>query len=240
MLLPVVAVLMAGNLTPAAVLLTIAALCAFLAHEPAALLLRRRGMRARDQTGVAATAWLAVLSLLGAGSGVLALSSSEAALLGSVAVPLVLGGAAFGLLPLRRERTTAGEVLAAVALASVAMPVGVAAGLSVGTAVVIVLVWAVGLAIATATVRGILRAAKERRSVLPEAATTAAVLVLAIAALLSTVGEVPVWVAPSLCPLAFASVALGAFRPRPAHVRRVGWLLVGANVATLVIVVSGV
>lgn len=239
-LLPLAAVMMAGEPRITSVLLAVVALAGFLAHEPIALLLGRRGMRARDEHRAASLSWLAVLAVVGSVCAAGALRGADAVLVRAAIAPVGLAAATGGLLLLRRERTTAGEIVAATALASTAIPVGVAAGLSAPTAIAIAAVWSIGAALATATVRGIILAAKQRQSIQPEAATTAAVLVLAVAAALSAVGEVPAWIPPALCPLAFVSVALGAFRPRPSNVRQVGWSLVGANFVTLAIVVSGV
>lgn len=239
-LLPLAAVMLAGEPGIASLLLMMAALAGFLAHEPVALLLGRRGLRARDAHRAAALGWLACLGVVGGACAAAALRGADAVLVRATIAPVALAATTGILLLVRRERTTVGEIVAATALASTAIPVGVAAGLSAPTAIAIAAVWSIGAALATATVRGIILAAKQRQSIQPEAATTAAVLVLAVAAGLSAVGDVPSWIPPALCPLAFVSVALGAFRPRPSNVRQVGWSLVGANIVTLAIVVSGV
>lgn len=239
-LLPLAAVLIAGAPGPAAWWLSVAAVCGFLAHEPLAVVWGRRGERRRVESRSRAMGMLALLAAIGVGSGVAGLTRGGGAVALGVVVCVTLAAASIALLALKLERTTFGEGFAAMTMASVAVPVGIAAGFPVAIAAAIALVWAVGAALATVAVRGILRVAKERGSVQPEVAASAAVLVLAIAAVLSTIPGVPPWIAPALCPLAFVSLTLGAFRPRPAQVRQVGWSLVGANVVTLAIMVVGV
>ncbi len=239
-LLPLAAVLMAGEISGAAALLTMAALCGFLAHEPMSVLLGRRGERKRVELESEATSLLALLVVVGAVSAAVVLWQGDLLLRAAILAPLGLVAWSILLLTFGQERTTAGEIVIATTLASSAIPIGVAAGLSLATSVAIALVWAIGAGLATATVRGIILAAKLTASWQPEAAIGAGVVVLASAAVLSTTGGAPVWLAPALCPLALLSVLLGAFRPRPARVRQVGWSFVAANLVTLGIVVAGV
>ncbi len=239
-LLPLAAVLIAGEIGQAAVLLTVAALCGFFAHEPVSILLGRRGGRRRAELRAAASAWLSVLVLAGGACAAVVVWNADVALRAAVLAPLGLVAWAALVLSTGAERTTVGEIVVGTTLASSAIPIGVAAGLSLATSVAIAAVWAVGAGLATATVRGIILAAKRTASWQPEAAIVASVAVLGLAAGLSTVGGAPIWLAPALCPLAMLSVALGAFRPRPARVRQVGWSFVAANLVTLGIVVAGI
>ena len=238
-LLPLTAVLLAGELSVAAVLLAIAAVATFLAHEPMLVLLGRRGERARKALWRPARAWLAFLVTLAVGFAVAVFSWGDPLLRAAIVAPLGLASWMAILIARGEEKTTHGEIVAAATLASAAVPIGIAAGLAVETVVLIAFVWAIGSALATAAVRGILLAAKRTRSWQPEGAIVAAVLVLAIAASLSASGIGPAWLAPALCPLALLSLALGAFAPRPAHIRRMGWAFVAANLVTLGIVVTG-
>lgn len=240
-LLPLVAVLLAGEATIPAVLLAVAACAAFLAHEPATILLGRRGARRREEAREQAMVWLvALVAVGGVGAGLALWQATDPVLRWAVVAPLGLVALSLALLLVGKERSTAGEIVVACTLASSAVPIGVAAGLSLATSVAIAVVWAVGSALATATVRGIILGAKLTTSWEPEAAIIAAVLVLAAAAGLSTAEGSPVWLAPALCPLAILSVALGTFAPPPARLRQVGWSFVAANLVTLGIVVAGV
>jgi len=163
-LLPLAAVLIAGEIGRAAILLTVAVLCAFLAHEPLSVLLGRRGERARADDGRRALRWIVGLVAAAVAGTAAALVDADPTL--RVAVIAPLGFALWSGLLLRagQERTTSGEIVIATTLASTAIPVGVAAGLSVATSVAVAVVWAVGAALATATVRGIILAAKLTRS----------------------------------------------------------------------------
>lgn len=238
-LLPLCAVLWVGDVTPTAALLAVAAVAAFLAHEPSMILLGLRGERIRQERRGPARAWLAFLVAVALGFAAQVFVSADPLLRAAIVAPLGLVAWATVFVARGEERTTLGEIVAAVTLASSAIPIGIAAGLSATTSIAIACVWAIGSALATATVRGILLSAKLTTSWQPEAAIASAVAVLAGAAFLSSLGVGPSWLPPALCPLALLSVGLGAFSPRPAYVRNVGWAFVAANLMTLGIVVVG-
>jgi hypothetical protein len=57
---PLITALIVAGLSVAGALLTVAVVAAFLAHEPAAVVLDQRGARARRELGGSAIRWLAV------------------------------------------------------------------------------------------------------------------------------------------------------------------------------------
>ena len=97
----------------------------FLGSEPLLVLLGRRG----DQPpGMAGRAWgrLGLLGTLAVGAGTEAWLGTPVASLGSLLPAAILGVGLFGLFLAHRERTPAGEVLAAWAFAASALPMALA------------------------------------------------------------------------------------------------------------------
>src|SRR5262249_18346885 len=120
------------------------------------LLLGQRGPRAaREQRSEATRSlatFLSVAALFGT-IGVILLPSPSR---WTVVVPLI-GVALLGVWILRRrEHTTAGEIVSGVALASLALPVGAAAGAPVSAAATCAAVYAGGFIVATICVRAVI------------------------------------------------------------------------------------
>ena len=68
--MPLLTALAIGRPTVGSLLLTLAVVLAFVAHEPLLVVLGQRGKRAREQDGARALRWLAALGALAAGTGV--------------------------------------------------------------------------------------------------------------------------------------------------------------------------
>jgi hypothetical protein len=153
--IPLATALLAGRPTTSGALFTVAACAAFFAHEPAAILLGVRGTRARRDDGRRARRWLAITSAVAALTGLfgLALASDTTELFAFAA----LGCAALAgfLLYERKERTRAGEIIAAVALAGAAAPVGSACGLPASIVLVCWAVWSAQCVVSTIAVHAL-------------------------------------------------------------------------------------
>lgn len=211
--------------------LALAATTTFLAHEPVLILLGQRGGRVRAELGAAARRRLIALGLVTAGAGLAALIASPVAVLFSL-IPLT-AAAALGWFVLRHEeKTLAGELLAGAAISGVCFPVAIAAGVDPSSAGEAWTAWALGFAAATGAVRLVVSAFKKS----PERAAAATML---IATLVATA----MWffgasVMAAIAPLMVAAWALALVRPHPKQLRRVGWALVAATVASGGLVVA--
>lgn len=239
LLVPGAAGLAIGRPSLAAALVAVAAVLAFVAHEPLLVLLGLRGGRARAEDGGRARRWLAVL---GAGAAVagaagLALAPPVAWLAALVAAALAAVVAA--LVRARREKTIAGETAVAAALASAGGVVALAGGASPAAAASATLAWILSFTAATLGVHAILVRARSRGSRDPGLAHAGGVVLLAVLAvglhLAGLSAALPLAAAPAM---AVALVAcLGRISAR--RLRTVGWVLVGASLLALAILVVG-
>jgi len=223
-----------GRPTLAAAAFTVAAVLAFLAHEPLLVLLGQRGARARRDDGTRAARMLAWQGATAAGAFLAGLVYAPTVASYSLALPALGAAALGGFIARRREKTTAGEVVASMALSAVGVPVALAAGVPLGAALLAWLVWSATFASGTLAVRAVIRGAKEQRLCL--GAALACALIGAVAALVAALADAPL-AALAVAPGAAASVTLVFSRASPRKLRRVGWTLVGVSVATLVLLV---
>jgi hypothetical protein len=237
--MPLLTALAIGRPTPAALLLAIAIVLAFVAHEPAVVLLGHRGRRVADEEGGRARRWLAALgaaaSVAGAAGAALAPPAARAALL----LPAALAAVSAVLVWRRVEKTTPGEIVVAAALASAGFAVALAAGASTEAALAVLAAWVLAFAAATLAVRVILvrvRSKGERDPGRLHAALSAALGAAAFA--LAGLG-LPAAVGWATLPTAAFSVVvcLGRFSPR--QLRQLGWALVGSSAVTLAVLVAG-
>ena len=234
---PLASALAMGRPTVGALGLAVAGTIVFFAHEPALVLLGRRGERARREAGDRSKRRLVVLGILAAAAGIAAiLSAPESALL-AAAVPLALGAFVGWLVTRGEEKTTGGEVVAAAALAGVAVPVAIAGGVAPGAAWGAWAAWTLAFGASTWAVRAVIAHQKARvaawRRVLP--------LVVAAATGLggAALGVVPWFCAAAAAPMILVALAIAASPPHPRALKRVGWSLVGASVAAAAILVAG-
>lgn len=237
--LPVLTGLLLGRPGAAALLLAAAALVGFLAYEPALVASGHRGRRAREVDGRRALRWMAALggACLALGLAGFALAS-PAARLASLFPPGLAAVVAL-LVAADLERTAFGEVMVAVALSSCGLPVAMAAGAPAAVALSAWLAWILAFAVAVVAVQVLLsRARPEGRDRGPGAAFLTACIAAAAFALWA--GElVPVAVPVAVVPMAAVALALTLFQVTPRQLRRVGWTIMGASVATLVLLVAG-
>jgi hypothetical protein len=239
LLFPLGTALALGQPGIGAVLVTVAAVSAFLAHEPLLVLLGQRGPRAARDERERARRWFAssavVAALCGIGAMVILPPAARLALLVPVSLALVLGA----LILWRHERTVAGEVLAAVALSSLSAPVALASGASTMAAVTCACGFAAALVAGTIAVRAVIMHARQPPAIGPRvvSAIMSVGCVEAIAAL-SQSGRVASAALVAVLPMCGLACALAAFPPPARHLRVVGWGLVLATTATAGILVG--
>lgn len=214
-------------------LLSVAAVCAFLAHDPLLVLLGQRGSRAVREQGAQARRWFATSALAaavcGAGAVVTMPPPTRVALIVPSALALVLAA----LILTRREHSMAGETLTALTLSSLAWPTAMASGASIAAAVTCALVFAVALVAGTVSVRAVIMHTRQPPAI-GSRVMAAALSLCSVAALagLPRAGIIAAGGSFAALPMCGLACVLVAFPPSARHLRRVGWALVSATTAT--------
>lgn len=219
LLAPLLAALVAGRPTVAAWAWCVAAIAGFLAHEPLLVLLDRRGARAARE--LAPTARLAFASrvVVAIGAAGAAGIAAPASLRGLV-VPLLLLAAALPFVARGTERSLAGEIVIASALAAAALPVALASALPIEPALTTWALWSLGFAAVTASVRSLMPAARRTRPL------HAWLVIVAAAGALAGIFALGTSVRTG-APLTVAAIAVALVRPHPRHLRLVGVAITG-------------
>jgi len=230
---PLLTALALGRPTFAAGLWVFASAALFAAHEPALLLVGKRGARARELEGRRARNALAAWLAAGAAAGLAAFALSPPSARISLVVPALLGAAVVAAVALDREKTLVGELLAAAALSSFALPAALAAGAATAAAVSAWTVWLAAFGAATVAVRAAILRHRgiERRAL----AAGAVVAIGSCAAAISASRLAPLW--PAL-PMIGAALVLALRPPHMKSMQRIGWTLVAASAGTAVLVVA--
>ena len=232
-----------AGVSPAGLLFAAAVIAGFLAHEPAAVLLGLRGGRARRQMSGSAVQWLTACLMIGTVAGAGALLTIAPAARWSIAIP-VLPALLLAIATVRgQDKSLRGEVTAALAFSAAAVPVSVAGGASAETTAGVVIPFALFFTASTLVVRVVIL--KARRGGDPRAAraTRRAALSLcggatAALAVATATGQLPASVLVAAAP-GLVTAAIVAWRPpAPVHLRRLGWALIAASVATAALVIA--
>ena len=244
-ILPLVAAFGVAGFSMAGLLFAAAVIAGFLAHEPALVLLGLRGPRAKREVGASAMRWLAASLIVGAAAASGALALIDPPVRWSILVPLVPALLLTIAVVNGREKSWYGEVAASLAFAGTSIPISMAAGTPIATALAIAIPFVLLFVASTLAVRVVIL--QVRRGGDRQAATTtrrAAFLVAGCGAAVLT------WAAlSSLLPgsaLAAATpglataVAVAAKPPSPARLRVLGWTLVAVSIATAAIVIVAV
>jgi hypothetical protein len=238
--MPLATGLALGRPGAAALLLVAGVVLAFLAHEPLLVVLGQRGRRVRDALGTLAARRLAQLGSAAAVAGVAGLALAPPAARLAALAPAALALPVAPLVLRRLEKTTAGELLVAAALSAAAAPVALAGGAPPAWAWGAAVTWFASFAAATLPVRATLLWARTKgaRELRPLAAAGAAAIgAAAIAA--GAAGALPWPAALGVLPTALASAVVALLRVRPQRFTTVGWSLVAASAAALLVLVVG-
>jgi hypothetical protein len=237
--LPLLGGLLLGHPGPAALLLAAAAVLAFAAHEPLLVVLGQRGRRLRDEEGPRARRWLLVEGWLALAAG--AAGGYLAPRLALVALGLAGALAALvGVLVWRRlEKTAAGEILVAAALATAGGAVALAAGTTARTALAATLAWTLSFAAATMGVRTVLVRLRTRGEENPGTRNAALAASAGALAFGLSVAGLPATLAWATLPGVVAGVVIALAPLGGKHLRAVGWSIVGASLLTLAVLVAG-
>jgi hypothetical protein len=239
LLFPLITALGIGGVTTGGVLVALAALAGYLAHESVAVLAGLRGPRARRDHAPEARWGLATLGTLCAilgGAGLAALpADARLALL----APSVLSVATLAAAWLGRVRSAWGEAVAAAALSAWSLPVALAGRASLMAALACWGIWAAVFIAGTLAVRALI-ARTRRQPAWPEALASALVSAGAFAGALWLVqlDRLPPGVLVAFVPTTLAAGVLGVPGITARHLRRVGWTLVTASIGTLCALVA--
>ncbi len=245
LLFPIVTVFLGGAPTGSTWLLAIGAIAAFLANEPLLVLVGQRGTRTKREESDRAKRALMVFAMFALVAGVAGLVLAPRPAQLSVVLPLLLGGTLVMLAIQGLERSMFGEGLAATALSSVAVPLGLSAGLDLTSALSVALIWATTALLGTAVVRLTVARTKakteqeERGVALKRSALMAVcVVVLAVGVAAPFGSRVGLWVLAAAVPVAVTVLVMAALKPTARRLRLMGWSLVAANLVSLIAVVT--
>lgn len=217
-----------------------AAIAAFVSHESLLVILGQRGVRATREQGAEARNTFATFGTLAIVLGGAALALMPPPARWAVLVPLALGGVLAVLIARRREHTTPGEIVSALAMSALALPVALASRATLAAALTCVVAYAAAFLVATLSVRAVILVTRK----LAGAGTrlVAAAVAIALVALLGFLARagwtmgVGTWAALPICAV---GVGLVAAMPSPRYLREIGWTLVGATALTAVILIVG-
>jgi hypothetical protein len=238
--MPLATGLALGRPGAGALLLACGVVLAFLAHEPLLVVLGQRGRRVRDEVGALAARRLLRLGLAAVAAGTLGLALAPPAARLAALAPAALALAVAPLVAWRLEHTAAGEILVAAALSAAGVPVALAGGAPAGWAWATAVTWLASFAAATLPIHAALLWARTKgaRELRPLAAAGAgAIAAAAVAA--GAAGALPWPAALGVLPTALAAATAALLRVPPQRFTAVGWSLVGASVATLLVLVVG-
>ncbi|HSG09628.1 MAG TPA: YwiC-like family protein [Longimicrobiales bacterium] len=232
---PAVSGLVSGGLTWGGAAFVATAVMGFVAHEAALVVLGGRGERLRTRHEHAARARLGLLG----GAVVLAaavfLATAPSGAWGAAVVSGALGAAVGGLVVLGKTKTLAGEVMVATAFSSIHAVAAAAGGRAPDMVWLPALAWVASFVLATLAVHALKYRFKKKgpgRWAVVASPTLAGLL--AVAGCVGAVSGHPAgWAAATLVPKALVVATLSAVEVHPKHLRRVGWSFVGADVATL-------
>lgn len=243
LLFPLATALAISPLSIPALLVAIAAMAAFVAHEPLIVLAGGRGVRARREQHRRAVTWLSASTALAMAAGIAALVSArpEARLL--FAWPLLLAAALVALLLLKREKSAGGEMVAALALSSVAIPICASAASTPMMGVAVSFLFAGLFIVSTLAVRVVIL--KVRGGGDPDAVRRTrlqvGVIVVAITAaiLLAPAFDLSRTAAVfAVLPGVVVALALAVRPPAATRLRTVGWTLVGTSAWTTAVLIA--
>jgi len=238
LLFPLLSALLIGQPSAGAYLLAAAAVAAFLAHESLLVVLGQRGARARREQGADARRSLALFGGFCAVTGTVSLFVLPRPALNVLLLPVVLALLVGAAVALHRERSTVGEMLVAVALTSLALPVALAGHVSRTNALTLFVVFAAVFVTATVAVRALIGRVTKAGGpppLLAGALTLLVVMGLAVAGFIGALAPVAPYAALPVCAVA---LGLTTSPPNPRHLRTIGWTLVGATLLTALLLVG--
>jgi hypothetical protein len=238
LLFPLLSALLIGRPSAGAYLLAASAVAAFLAHEGLLVVLGQRGMRAAREEGADARRSLALFGGFCAVTATVSVAVTSFDALSYLLVPLGLGALVAVAVFTHRERSTPGELLVAVALSSVSLPVAIAGAVPHIRAVTLVIVFAAVFVTATVAVRAMIGRVSRAGGPHPGLAAALTLAILAGLAVAAQAGRLAPVAPFAALPVCAVCLGLSARPPSPKHLRSIGWTLVGTTGLTAAILVA--
>jgi hypothetical protein len=240
---PLIAAFAVAGPSRGGLFLAAAMLAAFLAHEPALVLLGLRGRRTKRELGGAAMRWLGCCVVAALAAGAAGLLSMPPSVRWSIAIPLVPATLLIVSALRGSEKSWYGETATALACAGATVPISMAAGVSFATSARVAIPFALLFVSSTLAVRVVIL--RVRRGGDPEATATtrraALTLVVASGVLLVLAagrGLLPPSILAATAPGLLTAAAIAVRPPAPSRLRTLGWTLVAISVLTTAIVVT--
>ena len=245
LLFPIASVFLGGAPTTSTWLLAIGAIAAFLANEPLLVLFGQRGTRMKREESGRAKRALLIFSMVALVAGIAGLLLASRPVQYAVGVPLLLGIVLVMLAIQGLERSMLGEGLAAATLSSIAIPLGLSAGLGVTTTLAVALIWLLTSLLGTAVVRLTVARTRAKTDADLMRVRLKRVLLIFVSALVVAVGiaapygsRMGLWVLAAAVPVAIVVLVVAVLQPTARRLRLMGWSLVAANLCSLIAVVT--
>ena len=240
---PLLTALAVAGVSTAGLLFIACVVAAFVAHEPATVLLGFRGPRARRELHQRARWWLGSCLAVCAVTGLGALVAIAPPARWSFAVPALPALLLVSTTVRGREKSWLGEAAAAVAFSGAAVPVAMAAGASLTTAALVAIPFALFFVASTLAVRAVIlrvRGGGDPRasSATRRAALSLCVVAAAALAVLGMTGALPLSILVAAAPGLLTAAVIAASPPSPTRLRTVGWTLVAMSVVTAAVVIA--
>jgi hypothetical protein len=241
---PLVTALAVSGASIPAVLIALAVVGCFLAHEPLLVLLGLRGARARREQGKLAGVWLSALGVGTGSAAALALVWLPASGRWALLVPLIPAIPLTMAIVAGKEKTWPAEVGASLVFSAAAFPVAMAAGATIPTGATVATVFALNFVLATLAVRVVILKIRGGGDPAAVTSTRRAALALACVVPMAIViacleGLLP-WTAPAATvPGVVTAIRLAVSPPPASRLRTLGWALVTTSATTAVILIAG-
>lgn len=231
--------LLLGHFDPAAVAIAAAALIAFWAHEPLAVVLGYRGPALRDAHAKDATRLLLMLGTAFVVLLAFAAVQMDPSKLVALHPPIVTGTFLMVIVAAKQERTTLGGLMAATATASWGVPVAVAGGVTAAIALEVWLAFTVSFAMGTLAVRAVIQSALPSASrKLRVSAVGVATFCVAALFMMRAGGSLHPAIPWAVVPAAMFAVHLAVRPPNPKQLRRVAWEVAFAGLVGTTVLVA--
>jgi hypothetical protein len=227
--IPIATGLIVGGPTVVGLLVTVASIIGFLSHEPLLVLWGHRGgraLRAAPQAKFRLWMQLGITLCTGIAALLIANTSVRIALAGC----LVLAVISFAVALLGKHRTLAGQLWGVISLSAPCVPILLASGMDVEESFGIWAIRLIGLTATTVAVRGVIATQKRQSRI----NLWSALAIVSLAAVLGLVMRLDEMVA--VLPMVAPSWYLMLKPPAPKYLKRVGWTLVGATLATGILI----
>lgn len=231
-LAPLLTAFCRGEASLVGVGVAVAAVALFLAHEPALVVLARRGARAQRELGARARLALLARGGLALGAGGYALVQADVVTRWSVLGPAALGLGLVVLSVRGLEKSGVGTLLLALSAAAGGVPVMLANGWVARDALLTAGVFAAVGTASMLTVRELIPKRQREAGLAVYLGWLGVLVALVVVGAAALRGDVPAYYAWAFAPTLGAAAVLLRVRPHPRHLRVVGWSLAAAKVAT--------